>query len=194
MIISLLLFFISNMQQKKNLAVETGRSMYLLARPIHMIFSSGKANTFGSSRFTVSRLNLKVDWPLNTLTLGTMLITFTDAPSRSVVSSSSFQTIKCLLIYPNPESALNEEAGKLLLEHYDDYSSRAKMMTEIHAKPSRSSRTEPELPAGSHSGTSGVLGDTTAGKKRPIDKSSASGSSSGVEKKKKDKKKALKRL
>ena len=24
-------------------------------------------------------------------------------------------TIKCLLIYPNPESALNEEAGKLLL-------------------------------------------------------------------------------
>lgn len=103
-------------------------------------------------------------------------------------------TIKCLLIYPNPESALNEEAGKLLLEHYDDYSSRAKMMTEIHAKPSRSSRTEPELPAGSHSGTSGVLGDTTAGKKRPIDKSSASGSSSGVEKKKKDKKKALKRL
>ena len=24
-------------------------------------------------------------------------------------------TIKCLLIFPNPESALNEEAGKLLL-------------------------------------------------------------------------------
>lgn len=43
-------------------------------------------------------------------------------------------TIKCLLIVPNPESALNEEAGKLLLEHYDDYSQRAKMMTEIHAQ------------------------------------------------------------
>jgi len=42
-------------------------------------------------------------------------------------------TIKCLLIVPNPESALNEEAGKLLLERYDDYSQRAKMMTEIHA-------------------------------------------------------------
>uniref|UniRef100_A0A0V0GBD2 Ubiquitin-conjugating enzyme E2 S n=3 Tax=Triatominae TaxID=70999 RepID=A0A0V0GBD2_TRIDM len=42
-------------------------------------------------------------------------------------------TIKCLLIVPNAESALNEEAGKLLLEHYDDYSQRAKMMTEIHA-------------------------------------------------------------
>lgn len=44
------------------------------------------------------------------------------------------QTIKCLLIVPNAESALNEEAGKLLLEHYDDYSQRARMMTKIHAQ------------------------------------------------------------
>ena len=64
-------------------------------------------------------------------------------------------TIKCLLIVPNPESALNEEAGKLLLEQYDvsqinlfsflepnsiplsivlqTYSSRARLYTEIHA-------------------------------------------------------------
>jgi len=44
-------------------------------------------------------------------------------------------TIKCLLIVPNAESALNEEAGKLLLEQYDEYAKRAKMMTEIHARP-----------------------------------------------------------
>jgi ubiquitin-conjugating enzyme E2 S len=44
-------------------------------------------------------------------------------------------TIKCLLIVPNPESALNEEAGKLLLEQYDNYCARAKLYTEIHAKP-----------------------------------------------------------
>lgn len=43
-------------------------------------------------------------------------------------------TVKCLLIVPNPESALNEEAGKLLLEDYDEYASRAKLYTEIHAK------------------------------------------------------------
>lgn len=49
-------------------------------------------------------------------------------------------TIKCLLIVPNPESALNEEAGKLLLEHYDDYSRRAAMMTEIHAQASKCSK------------------------------------------------------
>lgn len=35
---------------------------------------------------------------------------------------------------PNPESALNEEAGKLLLESHDEYAERAKMMTEIHAQ------------------------------------------------------------
>jgi len=44
-------------------------------------------------------------------------------------------TVKCLLIYPNPESALDEEAGKLLLENYDDYCSRAKLITSIHATP-----------------------------------------------------------
>mmetsp|Transcript_35627 Transcript_35627/g.49726 ORF Transcript_35627/g.49726 Transcript_35627/m.49726 type:complete len:213 (+) Transcript_35627:141-779(+) len=43
--------------------------------------------------------------------------------------------IKCLLIHPNPASALNEEAGKLLLEQYEDFAKRARMMTEIHAKP-----------------------------------------------------------
>lgn len=42
--------------------------------------------------------------------------------------------IRCLLIEPNPESALNEEAGKLLLENYADYFARAKMMTKVHAK------------------------------------------------------------
>ena len=43
--------------------------------------------------------------------------------------------IRCLLIEPFPESALNEEAGKLLLEDYDEYFRRAKMYTSIHAKP-----------------------------------------------------------
>ncbi|CAO3683876.1 unnamed protein product [Rhizopus stolonifer] len=42
--------------------------------------------------------------------------------------------IKCLLIVPNPESALNEEAGKLLLEQYDDYAKRARLYTSIQAK------------------------------------------------------------
>ncbi|KAJ1842519.1 ubiquitin-conjugating enzyme E2 S, partial [Coemansia sp. RSA 2703] len=46
-------------------------------------------------------------------------------------------TIKCLLIYPNGESALNEEAGKLLLERYDEYAKHARLMTEVHAMKKR---------------------------------------------------------
>ena len=41
--------------------------------------------------------------------------------------------IRCLLIEPFPESALNEDAAKLMLENYDEYFSRAKMLTNIHA-------------------------------------------------------------
>lgn len=39
---------------------------------------------------------------------------------------------------PNPESALNEEAGKLLLEHYEDYAKRAKLYTSIQATSGKS--------------------------------------------------------
>lgn len=42
-------------------------------------------------------------------------------------------TISCLLIQPNPASALNEEAGKLANEDWAGFCRRAKLMTEIHA-------------------------------------------------------------
>ncbi|KAL2917237.1 hypothetical protein HK105_203302 [Polyrhizophydium stewartii] len=42
-------------------------------------------------------------------------------------------TIKCLLIVPNPESALNEEAGRLLLEDYESFSKHARLITSLHA-------------------------------------------------------------
>ena len=37
------------------------------------------------------------------------------------------------MIEPFPESALNEEAARMLLEEYDEYFARAKMFTKIHA-------------------------------------------------------------
>jgi ubiquitin-conjugating enzyme E2 S len=42
--------------------------------------------------------------------------------------------VRSLLIVPNPDSALNEEAGKLLLQSYDDFAKRAKIFAQIHAK------------------------------------------------------------
>ena len=47
--------------------------------------------------------------------------------------SNLFQVIKCLLIVPFPESALNEEAGKLFMEDYNEYSKIAKLYTNIYA-------------------------------------------------------------
>ncbi|KAK1440752.1 hypothetical protein QVD17_06583 [Tagetes erecta] len=41
--------------------------------------------------------------------------------------------VRCLLIEPFPESALNEQAGKLLLENYDEYARHARLYTGIHA-------------------------------------------------------------
>lgn len=42
-------------------------------------------------------------------------------------------TISCLLINPNPDSALNAEAGKLIQEDFDAFARKAKLMTSIHA-------------------------------------------------------------
>ena len=48
--------------------------------------------------------------------------------------------IRCLLIEPNADSALNEEAGKLLLEDFDEFARRARLMTGIHAQVSGAGR------------------------------------------------------
>lgn len=87
-------------------------------------------------------------------------------------------TVKCLLIVPNPESALNEEAGKLLLEKYEDYSKRAQLFTDIHAKHISTSKVE--------NMDKGDAVEATQGIKRANDKV--------LDKKKKEKKRALKRL
>lgn len=42
-------------------------------------------------------------------------------------------TISCLLIQPNPDSALNATAGSLIQEDYEAFAKQAKLMTSIHA-------------------------------------------------------------
>lgn len=42
-------------------------------------------------------------------------------------------TISCLLIQPNPDSALNAEAGSLIQEDFELFARRAQLMTSIHA-------------------------------------------------------------
>ncbi|KAL4444946.1 hypothetical protein ABPG77_003996 [Micractinium sp. CCAP 211/92] len=105
--------------------------------------------------------------------------------------------IRCLLIEPNAESALNEEAGKLLLEGFEEFAKKARLMTSIHARPKPSVLTA----AG---GANAVNADGTAA---PADGKSAGAAASGLASgsapagakpkaasKLADKKKSLKRL
>lgn len=47
--------------------------------------------------------------------------------------SHVLQVIRCLLIVPFPESSLNDEAGKLFMESYEEYAKKAKFMTSLYA-------------------------------------------------------------
>lgn len=42
-------------------------------------------------------------------------------------------TISCLLIQPNPDSALNQKAGALIQDDYTSFARQARLMTKIHA-------------------------------------------------------------
>ncbi|KAG5352559.1 hypothetical protein C0989_001777 [Termitomyces sp. Mn162] len=75
-------------------------------------------------------------------------------------------TVKCLLIYPNPESALDEEAGKLLLENYQSYCDRAKLITSVHATP-RKRPVEFEPPSAESSNAETSSSPSTASKTAP---------------------------
>ena len=50
--------------------------------------------------------------------------------------SHVLQIVRCLLIVPFPESSLNDDAGKLFMESYEDFFKKAKLMTKIHAMTS----------------------------------------------------------
>ncbi|KAF8889129.1 ubiquitin-conjugating enzyme/RWD-like protein [Infundibulicybe gibba] len=76
-------------------------------------------------------------------------------------------TVKCLLIYPNPESALDEEAGKLLLENYSSYCDRAKLITSVHATP-RHRPVEFDSPAASTEPPATSATETTSKPNTPI--------------------------
>ncbi|KAI8822390.1 ubiquitin-conjugating enzyme/RWD-like protein [Fimicolochytrium jonesii] len=70
-------------------------------------------------------------------------------------------TIKCLLIDPNPESALNEEAGRLLLEDYNSYAKHAKLYTSIHG-------TNSKIQFGTTSSSAPTLGKQNAPPPTPV--------------------------
>lgn len=61
---------------------------------------------------------------------------------------------------PNPESALNEAAGKLFLEDFDAFWQRAKLMTQVHA-PKRPEKSNPALKRERDTDDSGLSPEST---------------------------------
>lgn len=55
--------------------------------------------------------------------------------------SHVLKVIWCLLLVPFPESSLNDEAGKLFMESYDEYAKKARMMTKIYAMKNKDKET-----------------------------------------------------
>ena len=71
--------------------------------------------------------------------------------------------IRCLLIEPFPESALNEDAGKALLEDYDEYCRHARLMTELHAGAPPAAKRPMPLATASGANASGANGESGSG-------------------------------
>ncbi|RHW74115.1 ubiquitin-conjugating enzyme [Trypanosoma brucei equiperdum] len=72
--------------------------------------------------------------------------------------------VRCLLIEPNAESALNEEAARLLMEDYDAYRRKAGMMTKVHAIKSGRAPMESQRPFNGVDGFQENGGVTSSGK------------------------------
>ena len=92
------------------------------------------------------------------------------------------QVIRCLLIVPFPESSLNDEAGKLFMDSYDEFAKRARIMTDVHAMADSDKK-------GSSSGSSSSSSSGSI-----IKNGASSPNKQKTSKKEKNKKKSLKRL
>jgi len=64
--------------------------------------------------------------------------------SSETTFSYILSVIRCLLINPFPESSLNDEAGKLFMESYNEYSKRARLMADVHGRPHSSAAMQGE--------------------------------------------------
>jgi ubiquitin-conjugating enzyme E2 S len=97
--------------------------------------------------------------------------------------SHVLNVIRCLLIVPFPESSLNDEAGRLFMESYDEYSKRARLMADVHGRnvevePSTAFATAAALPGTVENGSSDNVSNpstssvSSSGRSRGVLKSS----------------------
>ena len=108
--------------------------------------------------------------------------------------SHILMVVRCLLIEPNPESALNEEAGRLFMEDYESYSQRARLLTSIHAMKESEAGTSSSPTAELREGDAATATKSAAPAVDGTSKSTSKDDGAAAEKKKMEKKRSLKRL
>jgi len=81
--------------------------------------------------FTTKIYHPNVDNSTGAICVNTLKKDWTSETTFSHVLS----VIRCLMIVPFPESSLNDEAGKLFMESYDEYAKRARLMAGVHGRP-----------------------------------------------------------
>jgi ubiquitin-conjugating enzyme E2 S len=97
---------------------------------LKLIFSSDFPDSPPKGFFLTKIYHPNVDMSTGAICVNTLKKDW--APT--VTLSHVLEVIRCLLIVPFPESSLNDEAGKLFMESYDEYARRAKLMANIHGK------------------------------------------------------------
>ncbi len=114
---------------------------------IHAVISGPEGTPFHRGKFRM-KLVLSNDYPSapprgyfltkiyhpNVATNGEICVnTLKKDWSPTTTLKHVLQVIRCLLIVPFPESSLNDEAGKLFMDSYDEFARRARLMTDVHA-------------------------------------------------------------
>jgi len=108
--------------------------------------------------------------------------------------SHVLQVIRCLLIVPFPESSLNDDAGRLFMEDYDEFFRRAKLMTSVHAMKNSASKCTVDGDPGKSAISAASEKTVSAASTSPTKKVKSTKAASSHDKKKLMKKKSLKRL
>eukprot|EP00994_Dinema_validum_P002264 NODE_1491_length_931_cov_179.629252_g1156_i0.p1 GENE.NODE_1491_length_931_cov_179.629252_g1156_i0~~NODE_1491_length_931_cov_179.629252_g1156_i0.p1 ORF type:complete len:212 (+),score=34.22 NODE_1491_length_931_cov_179.629252_g1156_i0:72-707(+) len=99
--------------------------------------------------------------------------------------------IRCLLIEPNPESALNMDAGHLILENYEEFCKRARLFTQLHAVKDSTKENIPTGDSNVNVPSSQMSKSSVLASKN---ENTSAGPAPSSPKKKLEKKKSLKRL
>uniref|UniRef100_A0A6U2LYK5 E2 ubiquitin-conjugating enzyme n=1 Tax=Leptocylindrus danicus TaxID=163516 RepID=A0A6U2LYK5_9STRA len=120
-----------------------------------------------------------------------------DWNSTEITMSHILSVIRCLLIVPFPESSLNDEAGKLFMDSYDEFARRAKLMASVHARTvsvCESVDNESSTSSSPQGANAGASDNHESAGKSSVEKASVTKKKKANDSMKIKKKKSLKRL